>query len=125
MVKDIKKGDVVKLAAIVTREEFGVALRNENGDFIMLDGIVQQVLPHIVQIRMRRLLKPLKHFAPEEHSISRWVRVEQIIDVLDGEATLWPMLTDIREAAARRDGVRRPMKPVVHWVVGEEPIPTD
>lgn len=120
----MKVGDVVLLDASITQEEFDVALMDERGELIRLDGVIRQMRPHMCRITMRRLLKPAKFLAPEEHVISRWVRTEQVIDVLDCEATLWPMLTGIREAAARRDGVKVPPRPAVHWTVGE-PIPTE
>ena len=120
----VNVGDVVLLDAGITADEFGVALMDERGELIQLDGVVQEVKPHIVRVVLRRLYKPWKVLRPEEAQVSRWVRTEQVIGVLDCEATLWPMLTGIREAAARRDGVKVPPLPAVHWTVGEA-IPTE
>ena len=117
-------GDVVLLDAAITKDEFGIALMDERGELIRLDGVIREVKPHMCRVTLRRLYKPWKVLRPEEAAVSRWVRNEQVIDVLDGEATLWPMLTGIREAAARRDGVKVPPRPAVHWTVGE-PIPTE
>ena len=48
---ELQKGDVVRLAASVTMAEFGLALCDDDGEGLEIDGVVVEAAPHMVNVR--------------------------------------------------------------------------
>lgn len=67
----LQKGDVVLLDASITADEFGIALMDERGELIRLDGVIREVKPHMCRVTLRRLCKPWKVLRPEGESYRR------------------------------------------------------
>ena len=119
----LQKGDVVRLAASVTTAEFGLALCDDDGAGLEIDGVVVQAVPHMVNVVIRRLITSSSICCPTEGSVSRWVRRHEVLEVIDGEPHLWPNASGLKSVSDDRDGkVRNEVKPVM-WTVGEEEIP--
>ena len=52
----LQKGDVVRLAQSETQAEFGLALCDDDGAGLEIDGVVVEAVPHMVNVRIRRLI---------------------------------------------------------------------
>ena len=76
-----KKGDTVRLAASVTQAEFGLALCDDDGAGLEIDGVVGRVEPHMVNVVIRRLTGTVSISGPTEGSVSRWVRRHEVLEV--------------------------------------------
>ena len=74
MAMKIQKGDVVRLAASVTLAEFGLALCDDDRVGLEIDGVVDEAVPHMVNVRIRRLMHHSSIWGPIEGAVSRWVR---------------------------------------------------
>ena len=60
---------------------------------------------------------------PQEGAVSRWVRRHEVLEVIKGEARLWPNAARLKEVSDEREGkVKRKPEPVF-WTVGIEEIP--
>ena len=70
----LKAGDVVRLAGSVTRAEFGLALCDDDGEMLEIDGVVSEVLPQWVKVTIRRIMLPVSFCAPIEGAVMRLVR---------------------------------------------------
>ena len=74
-----RKGDTVRLAASVTMAEFGLALCDDDGAGLEIDGVVVEAVPHMVNVRIRRLMTSSSICGPQEGAVSRWVRPEEVL----------------------------------------------
>ena len=122
---NIGAGQTVRLAGSVTRAEFGLALCDDDGDTLEIDGVVSEVLPHWVRVRIKRMVRSVSFCAPVEGAVMRFVRPDEVLEVIDGEAQLWPNAAALKSVSNKRDGkTRKPAAPVF-WTVGVDEIPTD
>ena len=78
----LQKGDVVRLAQSVTMAEFGLALCDDDGAGLEIDGVVGRVEPHMVNVRIRRLMGSSSICDPTEGAVSRWVRRHEVLEVI-------------------------------------------
>ena len=120
---EIANGDTVRLAQSVTMAEFGLALCDDDGAGLEIDGVVGRVEPHMVNVTIRRLTHHSRITGPTEGAVSRWVRRHEVLEVIKGEARLWPNAARLKEVSDEREGkVKRKPEPVF-WTVGIEEIP--
>ncbi|QNI55940.1 hypothetical protein SynBIOSE41_03467 [Synechococcus sp. BIOS-E4-1] len=120
---NIQNGDVVRLAGSVTLAEFGLALCDDDGEMLEIDGEVMRVLPQWVDVRIKRMLKTVSFAAPMEGAIRRMVRREEVLEVLDGEARLWPNAAALKGVSDEREGKVSKAAAPVFWTVGVDEIP--
>ena len=120
-----KKGDTVRLAASVTQAEFGLALCDNDGEMLEIDGRVWDVMPHMVNVVIRRMMRRPAPFAPQEGAVSRWVKRDEVLGMIEGEPHLWPNAAELKGVSDERDGkVKRQPEPVF-WTVGVDEIPDE
>ena len=118
-----KKGDTVRLAASVTQAEFGLALCDDDGVGLEINGVVVQAAPQMVNVRIRRLMTSSSICGPTEGAVSRWVRRHEVLEVIQGEPHLWPNAAGLKSVSDQREGkVKRQQEPVF-WTVGVDEIP--
>lgn len=118
-----KKGDTVRLAASVTQAEFGLALCDDDGAGLEIDGVVGRVEPHMVNVVIRRLMGTVSISGPTEGSVSRWVRRHEVLEVIEGEPHLWPNAKGLKAVSDARDGKTRKTEVPTMWTVGVDKIP--
>ena len=89
-----------------------------------IDGVVQEVVNDRARVVIKRMIPRPAPFAWVEGYTSRWVRAEEVLGVIEGEAMLWPDAAALKGVSNERAGkVRRAAAPVF-WTVGAEEIPT-
>ena len=118
-----KKGDTVRLAQSVTMAEFGLALCDDDGEELEIDGVVRRVEPHMVNVSIRRLIASSNICGPTEGSVSRWVRRHEVLEVIEGEARLWPNAAGLKAVSDEREGKAKRQPEPVFWTVGVDEIP--
>ena len=118
-----KKGDTVRLAASVTQAEFGLALCDDDGAGLEIDGVVGRVEPHMVNVSIRRLMGSSSICAPTEGAVSRWVRHHEVLEVIEGDPHLWPNAKALKGVSDARDGKAKRQPEPVFWTVGVDEIP--
>ena len=121
----VKCGDVVRLAGSVTEAEFNLALCDDDGEPLEIDGVVVEVLPQWVRVRIKRMVTPVSFCAPIESAVMRMVRPEEVLGVIDGEPRLWPNAAALKGVSDERAGKVRTFAAPVFWTVGAEEIPMD
>ena len=124
VVMRLQAGDVVRLAGSVTLAEFGLALCDDEGEMLEIDGVVMKVLPQWVDVRIKRMLKTVSFAAPMEGAIRRMVRREEVLEVLDEEARLWPNAAALKGVSDEREGKVSKAAAPVFWTVGVDEIST-
>ena len=118
-----KKGDTVRLAASVTLAEFGLALCDDDGVGLEIDGVVTEIKQQSVIVVIRRMMPRPAPSAWAEGTVSRWVRREEVLEVVSGPAHLWPTTGLLKGVSDERDGkIKKQTQPVM-WTVGVEEIP--
>ena len=120
----LQKGDTVRLAQSVTTAEFGLALCDDDGAVLEIDGVVVEAVPHMVNVRIRRFVHHSKFFGPQEGAISRWVRREEVLEVIEGEPHLWPNAAGLKAVSDEREGKVKRLPEPVFWTVGVDEIPS-
>ncbi len=55
----LQAGDVVRLGGSVTEAEFNLALCDDDGEPLEIDGVVVEVLPQWVRVRIKRMVKSI------------------------------------------------------------------
>ena len=120
-----KKGDTVRLAQSVTMAEFGLALCDDDGEELEIDGVVRRVEPHMVNVSIRRLITSSNICGPTEGSVSRWVRRREVLEVIEGEPHLWPNAAGLKAVSDEREGKVKRQSAPVFWTVGVDEIPGD
>ena len=118
-----KKGDTVRLAQSVTMAEFGLALCDDDGAGLEIDGVVGRVEPHMVNVSIRRLITSSNICGPTEGSVSRWVRRHEVLEVIEGEARLWPNAAGLKAVSDELEGKAKRQPEPVFWTVGVDEIP--
>ena len=124
-VMDFRVGDVVRLAASVTRAEFGLALCDDDGEMVEIDGKVLEIGPAFVKVLIRRTMVHSRLEGPVDSAVTRFVRRNEVLGLIDGEEHLWPRAARLKDVSAKRDGKpSRPPAPV-YWTPGVDAIPVD
>ena len=118
-----KKGDTVRLAASVTMAEFGLALCDDDGAGLEIDGVVGRVENHMVNVVIRRMMRRPAPFAPQEGAVSRWVSRDEVLGVIEDEPHLWPNAAALKGVSDERDGKARKTEAPIMWTVGVDQIP--
>ena len=119
----LQKGDVVRLAASVKLAEFGLALCDGDGVGLEIEGVVTEIKQQGVIVMIRRMMPRPAPFAWAEGTVSRWVRPEEVLEVVSEPAHLWPTAGLLKGVSDERDGkIRKQAQPVM-WTVGVEEIP--
>ena len=119
-----RKGDTVRLAQSVTTAEFGLALCDDDGAGLEIDGVVVEAVPHMVNVRIRRLMHHSRITGPTEGTFSRWARSEEVLGVIEGEARLWPNAAGLKGVSDEREGKVKRQPERVFWTVGVDEIPS-
>ena len=119
----VKAGDTVRLAASVTQAEFGLALCDDDGEMLEIDGKVWNVGSHGVYVIIKRMHPRPAPWAWEEGAVARWVRPEEVLEVLEGEPQMWPNAARLKEVSDEREGKAKAKPDPVFWTVGVEEIP--
>ena len=97
----------------------------EDGAGLEIDGDVIQAAPHMMNVRIRRLITSSNICVPTKGAVSRWVRRHEVLEVIEGEPHLWPNAAGLKAVSDDREGkVKRQPKPVF-WTVGVDEIPGD
>ena len=103
--------------------EFGLALCDDDGEGLEIDGVVVEAAPHMVNVRIRRLMHHSRITGPTEGSVSRWVRRHEVLEVIEGEARLWPNAAGLKAVSDEREGKAKRQTEPVCWTVGVDEIP--
>ena len=86
-------------------------------------GVVIEAVPQVVKVRIRRLMGSSNICGPTEGSVSRWVKRHEVLEVIEGEAYLWPDAAGLKAVSDEREGkVKRQPEPMF-WMVGVDEIP--
>ena len=120
----LQHGDVVRLAQSVTMAEFGLALCDDDGVGLEIDGVVVEAAPHMVNVRIRRLMHHSSICGPTEGAVSRWVRRHEVLEVIEGEPHLWPNAAGLKAVSDEREGKVKRLPEPVFWTVGVDEIPS-
>ena len=88
-----------------------------------IDGVVGRVERHMVNVVIRRMMRPPAPLAPQEGAVSRWVRHHEVLEVIDGEPHLWPNAAELKGVSDKRDGKVKRQPELVFWTVGVDEIP--
>ena len=119
----MQRGDVVRLAGSMMRAEFGLALCDDDGEALEIDGRVIAANERTVNVMIRRMLPcryPLKDM---EGTVMRWVKRNEVFEVIEGEERLRPDAASLRSVSDEREGRVRKASQPVFWTVGMEEIP--
>ena len=117
-----QKGDTVRLAGSVMLAEFGLMFCDDAGELLEIDGVIQEVMNDRARVVIKRMIPRPTPFAWEEGFVSRWVKSDEVLEVSEGEAMLWPDAARLRAVSDERDGIKRAQAPVF-WTVGVEKMP--
>ena len=117
-----QKGDTVRLAGSVMLSEFGLMLCDDAGELLEIDGVIQEVMNDRARVVIKRMIPRPAPFAWMEGHVSRWVRSDEVLEVIEGEAMLWPDAARLKDASDEREGIKRAQAPVF-WTVGVEEMP--
>ena len=117
-----KKGDTVRLAGSVMLSEFGLMLCDDAGELLEIDGVIQEMMNDRARVVIKRMIPRPAPFAWMEGHVSRWVRSEEVLEVIEGEAMLWPDAARLKDVSNEREGIKRAQAPVF-WTVGVEEMP--
>ena len=117
-----QKGDTVRLAGSVMLSEFGLMLCDDAGELLEIDGVIQEVMNDRARVVIKRMIPRPAPFAWMEGHVSRWVRSEEVLEVIEGEAMLWPDAARLKGVSDEREGIKRAQAPVF-WTVGVEEMP--
>ncbi len=98
---------MVRLAQSVSMAEFGLALCDDDGAGFEIDRVVVEAAPHMVNVRIRRLMNHSSICGPTEGAVIRWVRREEVLDLIESEARLWPNAAGLKGVSDEREGKKR------------------
>ena len=79
----INVGDTVRLAPEITVEEFGLSLCDDDGTPIEIDAEVLDVGKVYLRVKIMRMMRLTRLTAPQEMAVTRFVRPNHVLDVLD------------------------------------------
>ena len=115
----MQAGDVVRLAGSVTRAEFGLALCDDDGEALEIDRRVIATNERTMNVMIRRM-RPCRYPLKDMEGT---VKRNEALEVIDGEARLWPDAASLRSVSDEREGRVRKASQPVFWTVGMEEIP--
>ena len=75
----------MRLAASVTPAEFGLALCDDDGEMLEIDRKVWKVSDLGVYVVIKRMRHRRPPFAAQPGSVARWVKPEEVLEVLERE----------------------------------------
>ena len=104
--------------------EFGLALCDDDGAGLEIDGVVGRIEPHMVNVRIRRLMTSSSICGPTEGAVSRWVRRHEVLEVIECEPHLWPNAMGLKAVSDEREGKVKHHPQPVFWTVGVDEIPS-
>ena len=113
----VQKGDMVRLAGSVMLAEFGLMLCDNAGKLLEIDGVIQEVLNDGARVVIKRMMPRPAPFAWEEGYVSRWVRDEEVLGVIKGEAMLWTDAARLKSVNDEWEGIKTAPAPV-SWADG-------
>ena len=58
----IQKGNMVRLAQSLTMADFGLALCDDDGAGLEIDGVVVEAVSHMVNVHIKRLIQHSKFY---------------------------------------------------------------
>ena len=102
--------------------EFGLMFCDDAGELLEIDGVIQEMMNDRARVVIKRMIPKPAPFAWEEGFVSRWVRSDEVLEVIEGEAMLWPDAARLRAVSDEREGIKRAQAPVF-WTVGVEEMP--
>ena len=117
-----QKGDTVRLAGSVMLSEFGLMLCDDAGELLEIDGVIQEVMNDRARVVIKRMIPRPAPFAWMKGDVSRWVRSDEVLEVIEGDAMLWPDAARLKGISDEREGVKTAPAPVF-WTVGVEEMP--
>ena len=89
-----------------------------------IDGVIQVVLNDRARVVIKRMIPRPAPFAWVEGYTSRWVRAEEVLGVIEGEAMFWPDAARLKGVSDEREGIKAAVAPMF-WTVGVEEIQSD
>ena len=99
--------DVVILGPAVTKQSYGLALCDDNGESILMDGVLVSIEGNFARVRIgRHQGKAAPGRGPMVGEL-QLIRRSDIIRVSDKPPTLWGDAKQAMAAAAKRDGRQR------------------
>ena len=105
--------------------EFGLALCDDDGAGLEIDGVVVEAVPHMVNVRIRRLMTSSSICGPQEGAVSRWVRRHEVLELIEGQPHLWPNAMGLKAVSDEREGKMKHQPEPMFWTVGVDEIPGD
>ena len=121
----VNVGDTVRLAPEITVEEFGLSLCDDDGAPIEIDAEVLNVGQVYLTVRIKRMLGLTQLTPPQEMAVTRLVRPEHVVDVVNHSPNTWPHAAALKAVCAARDGKSRSTAQPVFWSVGVDAIPQE
>ena len=119
----VNVGDTVRLAPEITVEEFGLSLCDDDGAPIEIDTEVLNVGQVYLTVRIKRMLGLTQLTPPQEMAVTRLVRPEHVVDVVNHSPNIWPHAAALNSVCAARDGKPRSTDQPVFWSVSVDAIP--
>ena len=116
------KGDTVRLAGSVMLAEFGLLLYDDAGELLDIDGVFQEVMNDRARVVIKRIMPRPAPFAWIKGHSSRWVRNEEVLGVIEGEAKLWLDAARLKGVCDEREGIKTSPAPVM-WTIGAQEMP--
>ena len=94
--------DVVILGPEVTKQSYGLNLCDDNGESVLMDGVLTAIEGELALVNIKRLHgKPAPGRGPMVGEL-QWIRRKEVLRVSDQPATIWgDGLAAVKAAAAR------------------------
>ena len=95
--------DVVILGPEVTKQSYGLSLCDDNGESVLMDGVITAIEGELALVNIKRLHgKPAPGRGPMVGEL-QWIRRKDVLRVSDQPATIWGDGLAAVKAAAVRD----------------------
>ena len=121
----INVGDTVRLAGEITQQEFGLSLVDDDGAPIEIDAEVLNVGQVYLTVKIMRMMQLAQFTPPQEMAVTRLVRPEHVVDVVNHSPNIWPHAAALKTVCAARDGKSKSTAQPVFWSVGVDAIPQE
>jgi len=102
-----------------------LALCDDDGVGLEIDGVVRDVRPHMVNVVIKKMRPRPAPWAWVEDAVSRWVKRDEVLEVIEGEARLWPNAAALKGVSDEREGKGERQSETVFWTVGVDEIPEE
>ena len=90
---------------------------------MQIDGKVWKTGDCGVYVVIKRMRHRRPPFAAQPGSVARWVKPEEVLEVLEGEARMWPNAAALKSVSDEREGRAKTKAVPVFWTVGVDEIP--